>query len=250
MNLRELVSYLDSFLNIAQYVDRSNNGLQVMGRERVRRVALAVDACQAAFDQARAVDAHLLIVHHGLFWGQVLTLTGLHYRHIKTLLMSEVGLYAAHLPLDAHAEVGNNAEIFRLLGLQEKQPFAWEKGLAIGCGGTLPQAQSLSNLTRRLGDALGDEPRVLAFGPTQVQRVAICSGNASQFLAEAATAGYDTFVTGETNHIYYHHAHEYGLNVIYGGHYATERIGLQALARHLENHFPLETVFLDIPTGM
>lgn len=250
MRTIELIAYLNDYLHLRDHEDRSNNGLQVEGAASVTKVAFAVDACQSAFEAAREAGAQLLITHHGLFWSEVKLLTGPHFKRIKTLLDANIGLYGVHLPLDAHPEVGNNAELCRLIGLVDVQPWGNYKGQAAGFGGTLPRPITLNNLAAKIDAALGVNSRVLAFGPQVVDRVAVSSGGASFLIPQVVAAGFSTYFSGETSHSHYHDAQDYGLNVIYSGHYATETVGLKALARHLENKFGLQTVWLDLPTGM
>lgn len=250
MRTIELIAYLNDYLHLSEHEDRSNNGLQVEGAGSVTKVAFAVDACQAAFEAARDAGAQLLITHHGLFWSEVKLLTGPHFKRIKTLLDANIGLYGVHLPLDAHPEVGNNVELCRIIGLMDIQPWGSYKGHAAGFGGTLPRPMTLNNLAAKIDAALGTSSRVLAFGPQVVDRVAVCSGGASSLIPQVAAAGFNTYFSGETSHSYYHDAKDYGLNVIYSGHYATETVGLKALARHVESKFGLQTVWLELPTGM
>jgi len=250
MRTIELIAYLNEYLHLSEHEDRSNNGLQVEGASSVTKIAFAVDACQAAFEAARDAGAQLLITHHGLFWSEVKLLTGPHFKRIKTLFDANVGLYGVHLPLDAHPEVGNNVELCRMIGLVDIQPWGTYKGHAAGFGGTLPRPMTLNNLAAKIDAALGVNSRVLAFGPQVVDRVAVSSGGASFLIPQVVAAGFNTYFSGETSHSYYHDAKDYGLNVIYSGHYATETVGLKALARHLETQFGLQTVFLDLPTGM
>ena len=251
MHCQELVSYLDETLHVQEIADASQNGLQIEGPEEITQVAFAVDGCQATFEQAVAAGAQLLIVHHGLFWDQPLRLVGPLFRRVRTLIAGGCGLYVVHLPLDLHPELGNNAELVRLLGLREPRAFGEYHGIQIGIGGLLDPPIPLDALTERLVQATGALPvRVLACGPEQVARVGCISGGAASLMDQVAGAGFDTFVTGETSHAFFHQAAEWGLNVIYGGHYSTETLGVKALARHLEDKFGLATVFLDLPTGM
>ena len=251
MKRDELITYLDDYLRVKEIEDTSQNGLQVEGPEEVMKVAFAVDSCQAAFERAVATGAQLLIVHHGLFWDKPLRLVGPLFRRVKTLIESGCGLYAAHLPLDLHPEVGNNAELARLLGLKDTRAFGEHRGNKIGIGGVLDPPTPLDVLVERLAGATGESPvRVLAHGPKEASQVGCISGGAAPLMDQVADAGFDTFVTGETSHAFFHQAAEWGLNVLYGGHYATETLGVKALARHLEIKFGLETIFLDIPTGM
>lgn len=251
MKRGELTAYLDEYLRLKEIEDSSQNGLQVEGPEEVARVAFAVDGCQATFERAVTTGAQLLIVHHGLFWSQPFRLVGPLFRRVRMLVEGGCGLYAVHLPLDLHPEVGNNAELVRLLELKNPRAFGEYHGSDIGIGGVLDPAIPLERLVERLAQATGESPvRVLAHGPAQASRVGCISGGAASMMGQVAEAGFDTFVTGETSHSCFHDAAEYGLNVIYGGHYATETLGVKALARHLEERFGLETIFLDIPTGM
>jgi len=249
MRLTELTTFLDHYLRLQDYQDRSNNGLQVQGAPEVTRVAFAVDACLATFRAAVEQAAQLLIVHHGLFWSEPIQVTGAHYERLKTLLSDGCGLYAAHIPLDAHPEVGNNIQLAQLAGLQDLQPWGNHHGDTIGFIGHLPQALPVDELNARLEARIGKCNRVQSSGAL-AQRVAVLSGFGVDFATQAIAAGADTLITGETSHTWYHLVAEAGLNVIYGGHYNTEKIGPQALQHKLETEFPLETVFIDLPTGL
>jgi dinuclear metal center YbgI/SA1388 family protein len=251
MKRDELVDYLDSYLRVKEIEDKSQNGLQVEGPDEVRKVAFAVDGCQTAFEQAVDEEAQLLVVHHGLFWSESKLLTDIHFRRVRTLIEGRCGLYAMHLPLDAHPEVGNNVELARLLKLKNTCPFVEYHGLEIGIVGVLDPPLDIPTFIGRLVEALGRPPiRVLGYGPDEIQRVGCVSGDAASMMDQAAKGGVDTYVTGETNHASYHEAAERGLNVFFAGHYTTETLGVKALARHVEDKFDLETIFLDIPTGM
>jgi len=251
MKRDELITYLDEYLRVKEIEDDSQNGLQVEGPEEVTMVAFAVDGCRAACEQAIADGAQLLVVHHGLFWDKPLRLVGPIFQRVKTLIEGDCGLYAVHLPLDFHPEVGNNAELARLLELKDARAFGEYHGSKVGIGGALDPPLPLEALVERLTQATGESPaRVLAHGPAEASQVGCISGGASFLIDQVADAGFDTFVTGETSHSFFHQAIEWGLNVIYGGHYATETLGVKALARHLEEKFGLETTFLNIPTGM
>jgi len=251
MNRDELTTYLDETLRVKEIEDSSQNGLQVEGPKEVTKVALAVDSCQAAFEGAVVAGAQLLVVHHGLFWDKPLRLVGPLFQRVRTLIEGGCSLYAVHLPLDLHPELGNNAELARLLELKDTRAFGEYHGNQIGLGGVLDPPVPLDVLVQRLAQATGQSPvRVLAHGPAEASQVGCISGGAAPLMDQVVDAGFDTFVTGETSHGYFHNAAEYGLNVIYGGHYATETLGVKALARHLGKKFGLETTFLDIPTGM
>lgn len=251
MQRSALIDYLNDYLRVEEIEDQSQNGLQVEGPGEVTLVAFAVDGCQESFERAVAAGAQLLIVHHGLFWGDPMLLVGPHFRRVKTLTERGCGLYAMHLPLDAHPEVGNNAEMVRLLRLEERKPFGEYHGLKIGFTGRFDPPLDIPTLIGRLVEALGRPPiRVLDYGPEEIERVGCVSGGAASMMDQVAEAGLDAYITGETSHTFFHQVVERELNVLFAGHYATETLGVKALARHLEQQFDLDTVFFDIPTGM
>ncbi|MEA4861327.1 GTP cyclohydrolase 1 type 2 [bioreactor metagenome] len=250
MKRSELTTYLDAYLEIGAFepLDRSLNGLVVAGDDReVRKVAFAVDACQSTFEKARQEKADLLVVHHGLFWGSPLAVTSTHYRRLRTLIEGNLDLYVAHLPLDAHSVVGNNAVMAQKLGLEDQSMFAPYKGRMLGCKGTLANPSSLADLCKKLGF---DKPVILDFGKDEVREVGIVSGGASGDVHEAIAEGLDLFITGEVEHQIYHEALEHSINVIGGGHYLTEVFGVQALMEHLRQKFGLSVVFVANPTGL
>lgn len=250
MKRKELVAYLDDYLQVDDIEDKSNNGLQVEGAADVQRLAFAVDAGLAAFEGAASAGAQMLVVHHGLFWGEPVLITGIHRRRLGVLLDADLSLYAAHLPLDFHAEVGNNATLARWLSLTDVAPFGRYKGAPAGIAGRLPRTVSLEQFASQVEAATGEPvARVWPFGPKTVRRVGIVSGGAAFLIDQAAKADVDVYLTGELSHGAYHQAQELGLNVVYGGHYATETAGLKALAEHLALKFGLDTIFLDLPTG-
>jgi len=244
-----LVAYLDGYLKIASIPDRSLNGLQVEGRSRIERAAFAVDASLETIRAASRAKADILVVHHGLFWSRNERITGVMRKRIGALVESGLSLYAAHLPLDCHEEVGNNAEIARLLGLEIEERFGDYHGVLIGYTARAPRPIARTALARAVEKVLRCRVACLNFGPTRVRRVGIVSGGAAEFAVEAKALGCDAFVTGETSHSAYHPAKETGINVIYAGHYASETVGVKALARHLERKFGIECRFLPAPTG-
>ena len=249
MNTDELTAYLDTLLNTAAIGDASQNGLQVEGPRQIRKAAFAVDGSLATIDAAVKHKADILIVHHGIFWDKPVRAAGPLYQRLKALIEGGCALYASHLPLDLHAEVGNNAVIARLLGIRNPAAFGNYHGTLIGCGGELPSATSLQDTAASLSAHTGS-PCTLIDSGRKCSRVAIVSGGGASLLEEAAKEGYDTFITGETSHASYHYALELGVNMIFGGHYATERFGVLALKDRLAEKFSLETAFIDIPTGM
>ncbi len=250
MQLDELVAYLDEYLRVAEVPDAPTalNGLQVANEGTVSRLAVAVDASEWTLKGAVAQGADFLLVHHGLFWSGAQPVTGRRYRKLKLLLEADLAVYSAHLPLDVHPEVGNNAVLARALGVEVRGTFARDGGVDIGVWGELEIRREA--LCARLDELLGARVRLVAGGPERVRRVGVVTGSGARSIGEAAQLGLDALVTGEGAHHTYFDALEEGLNVYYGGHYATETWGVRALAQHLEARFGLPWQFLDFPTGM
>ncbi|MCI0434794.1 MAG: Nif3-like dinuclear metal center hexameric protein [Gemmatimonadetes bacterium] len=247
--LNELVEYLDGYLRTAEVPDsaRAWNGLQVEGRRDVGRLAVAVDASEEGIRSAVRWGADLMVVHHGLFWDGGLPLTGRRYRKTAMLVESGIGLYSAHIPLDVHPEVGNNPVLARALGMEVEGWFGDYNGIPLGCRGRLRLRRD--DLRARLEQVLGGGVRVVAGGTDEIEHVGVITGAAASMIGDAALAGLDAFVTGEGAHHTYFDAMELGVNVYYGGHYATEVWGVRALAEHLRGAFGLEWTFMDVPTG-
>lgn len=251
MDFRSLVRHLDDFLRVAEVPDYPNalNGLQVDStRSEVRRVAVAVDAAQHTIDAAVREGADLLIVHHGLFWDGNRPVTARRYRRLKALFDADLPLYSAHLPLDVHPEVGNNAVLARELGVHIRGDFGDYKGKPVGVWGELEIRREA--LCARLDSLLGGRVKMVPGGPEMVRTVAVITGGAGGETLAAADAGYDAYVSGEGAHHNFFDAEEGGVNLLLGGHYATETFGVRALARHLEESFGLEWIFIDHPTGL
>ena len=242
MDRDKLVRYLDNYLRLGDFPqDPSLNGLQVEGKPEVTKVGAAVDAGEAIFRKALEEGVDFLLVHHGLFWGRPFPIVGHHKRRLALLFQGGINLYAAHLPLDAHPGVGNNAVLARALGLEDLEP--WD----VGVKGRFPLPVPLVQVADRLGQLTGMQPLVHQGGPDQVETVIIVSGSGTGLLAKVDA---DLFVTGEPKHAVFHETFERGLNVIYAGHYDTETFGVKALAQHLYERFGLPWVFLDHPTGL
>lgn len=249
--LKSLVEYLNGYLGIPAHPDYPNalNGLQFGDGGRVSRVGAAVDASEAVIRDAAARGVDLLLVHHGLFWGGLEPLTGRHFRKVSAMVEAGLALYAAHLPLDGHAEVGNCALLADALELERDGRFGEYQGSPLGWLGR-PRESGREALVARCEAILDGPVQVLAGGPEEVSRVAVVTGAGGSFIQEAARAGVDTLVTGEGAHHHFTDAHELGVNVLLGGHYRTETFGVRALAAHLEAQFDLEWVFLDHPSGL
>jgi dinuclear metal center YbgI/SA1388 family protein len=249
-SLKSIVAYCDRALrtpDITDY-DRAANGLQVENDGTVRRIAAAVDASLATVKLAIQAKADLLLVHHGLFWGSSQPWTGRRYELLRALLDHNLAVYSSHLPLDLHPRLGNNARLAAALRFKHLRPFFHDHGQFIGF-------RTETNVTRHqlgkiLRQAIGVEPRLLPGGPETCRRIGIVTGGAGGDLKKAAAEGVDTFITGEGPHWTFALAEELGLNVFYGGHYATETFGVKALAEDLGRRFQLPWSFLDHPTGL
>jgi len=250
VRLSDLREYLDGYLRVAEVPDWGGalNGLQVDSPREIGRVAVAVDAARATVEAAVAWGADLLLVHHGLFWDGNQPVTGRRYRRLKAILDADLAVYAAHLPLDVHPEVGNNAVLARELGIEPRGSFAEYKGMPIGVWGELETTRD--ELVERVSRVLGGPVHLVPGGPERIRRVGVITGGAGDEVGAAARAGLDAFVTGEGKHHNFFDAEEGGINLLLGGHYATEVWGVRALARHLEERFGLEWTFIDHPTGL
>lgn len=250
VSLRTLVEYSDRLLRTSEVRDWDGavNGLQVENSGNVHRVAAAVDASLATLRMAKAAGADLLIVHHGLFWSPSHPWTGTRYTAMRILLESDLAVYSSHLPLDLHPRLGNNAVLTSKLGLQKLRPFFHEKGQNLGLCASAPVSRSV--LHQRLTRVLGAPPKLLPFGPATCRRIGVVTGGAGAELRKAYQEGVDTFITGEGPHWTFPLAEELGMNVFYGGHYATEVFGVQALAQHLSKRFRVPWTFLDHPSGL
>lgn len=250
MKLDDLVAYLDEYLRIEEVEDYDTalNGLQVENSGEVRNIAVAVDACQAVIDQAAQRGADMLIVHHGLFWGGLEPVTGRAYSRLAALVRHDMAVYAAHLPLDRHPQVGNNPVLARLLGMEIRGWWGDFRGAPLGVWGELDMTREA--LAEQIGTVLGEPPMIIACGPERVKRVGILTGAGGSMIADAHAAGLDTLVTGEGAHHSYFDAEELGVNVYYGGHYLTETVGVKALAEHIAERFQLPWSFVHHPTGL
>ena len=253
MTTCELDSWFRALLSPEKFesADPSRNGVQVDndGAE-ITRVAFAVDACLETIERASRAGAGMLFVHHGLFWSDPETVTGAHYGRLRALLGANMALYASHLPLDAHPEAGNNSGLAARLGLENIQPFGEWCGAVIGFRGEFNPPVSLDEALGRLFPD-GKKPlHVLPFGPEKIRTAGVISGGASDDVHQAITLGLDLYVTGEISHEIYHPSLENGISVIAGGHYQTETVGVRLVAERLARETGIDTVFIDVPTGL
>jgi dinuclear metal center YbgI/SA1388 family protein len=250
MTRDDLVRWLDDTLAIHDFEDPSLNGLQVEGVDEIAKVAVAVDASLSTFEQAAEVGADMLIVHHGLFWGGAEPVRGMMGRRLRFLLERDINLYAAHIPLDAHRELGNNWGLARILGMAELAPFGTWAGMPIGVKGVFPNRISLRDLADTIEKELGESVLVHAGGSMEVGSLGIISGAAARDVATAADEGLDAFLTGEPKHDVFHVPFERGVNALFAGHYMTETVGVNLLKDRIREEFGLATEFLLLPTGL
>ncbi len=250
ITLASIVAYLDSYLDIDCVQDASLNGLQVEASESVTRVGIAVDAAVATLEVAATRECELLLVHHGLLFGGPQRLRGSLARSVGVCFRAGVSLYAAHLPLDLHPEVGNNVLLARALGAKHEASFGEHGGVDIGTLARLDEPRPLAEVAGALAAAGCDDQIMWAFGPDPVERVAVVTGSSCSLLQAAIDAGADCFISGEPRHSAYHAAMEARINCIFAGHYATEVLGVRAVGRRLSEQFGLETVWIDHPTGV
>lgn len=239
----ELIAFTAEYLDLDSYPDFGPMGLQVVGAEDVRKIACGVSASLELFERAAEAGAQLLIVHHGLFWDRDPRVVDAPMRaRLEALFRADLNLAAYHLALDAHPEVGNNALLAEALGVERRHRFA-----DVGFGGPLSDPCPVEELAARVAEVVGREPLVLGSGPDVVRRMAICSGGAARLLSEAAAERYDCYLTGEPAEPSMMLARESGIHFLAAGHYATETLGVQALARLLADQFDLDWEFIDLP---
>jgi dinuclear metal center YbgI/SA1388 family protein len=238
-----ILAFADELLDVGSYPDYGPVGLQVEGAAEVTKIVCGVSASRELFERAAAAGAQMVLVHHGLFWDRDTRVVGEVMRErLRPLFDHGITLAAYHLALDAHPELGNNANLARALGVEAERRFA-----DVGWGGPLREPVAIAALGNRIRDAVGREPLVFAYGPDPVERVAICSGGAARHLADAIDEGYDCFLTGEAAEPTMRTAIEAGVHFVAGGHYATETSGVQALAERVAETFGLEWEFVDLP---
>ena len=249
--LEKVVGYLDNYLNISDIDDDCWNGLQVEGKKSIKKILFAVDSGNETFNKSVALKADMIVVHHGHFWKrQDPSLKGWTKKRLEPLLENKVSLYACHLPLDRHKEVGNNAQILKFLGAKIKEEFLFYSGKNIGWTGELRRSQSLEIIVNNIENKLNTKCIVLPFGNKKIRTIAVCSGGGGYGgFYEALNSGVDLYITGDAIEIYYT-ARDSGLNVVFAGHHNTETIGLLALSKKIGKRFNVETQFLDLPTGL
>jgi dinuclear metal center YbgI/SA1388 family protein len=245
--LNELVSYTNELLQADRFNDYCPNGLQVEGRPDVSTIVSGVTASMALLEAAHAAGADAVLVHHGYFWkGEDARVRGMKRARLRQLLTTETSLLAWHLPLDAHPELGNNAQLARVLNLRKTGAFGDDGGMNLACAGELAAAVTPNELRDRLEHSLGRAPQHIDGRATEIRRVGWCTGAAQSYLEAAAAQGLDAFISGEISEQTVHVAREYGIHYYAAGHHATERYGVQALGEHLAQRFGLTHRFIDV----
>ncbi len=249
MELEVLIAALDDFLDIDGIPDYCPNGLQVEGRHEVHRVLTAVSASRALFVRAAQEEADLLVVHHGILWNgsEAQRITGSHRERIRLLIENRISLAAYHLPLDRHLEIGNAARLAKRIGLEALEPFGEHQGVAVGVCGLFPEPVPAEELFDAVEEACSREPQVFPGNRELVRSVGIVTGAAQREYHQAVAAGLDAYITGEATEWVLHQAAEDGVHYLAAGHYATERFGVEALARWIHARFGIEATFVDIP---
>jgi dinuclear metal center YbgI/SA1388 family protein len=244
MKITELVNYTGQLLQPERFQDYCPNGLQVEGRSEVKKIVSGVTASMALLEAAQNANADAVLVHHGYFWrNEDARITGIKRTRLKFLMEHNINLLAYHLPLDAHPELGNNAQLGRVMGVQIDR---WAGDPHIVACGALAKTTTLKELGEHLTKVLHRTPLLIGDSERPVRRIAWCTGAAQNYLELALSLDVDVFVSGEISEQTVHLARESGVAYIAAGHHATERYGVQALGEHLANHFNLEHCFIDM----
>ncbi len=248
--LQKLVSFLDSELGLSDFPeDESANGLQIEGRKNIRKIGIAVDACDYVFRKAKENNIDFLLVHHGLIWGKVRAVRGILKKRIAMLLNSDISLYACHLPLDRHPKYGNNSMILKLLSIEKIGEFGEYHGKKIGYWGRMRDGVSIKQFALNVDRTLNTKSSAIIFNK-KVRNIGVVSGGGWFAINEAEKYGIDTFLTGEPSHSAYTLAEEMKVNLVFAGHYATETPGVKAVGSLIKKKFGLEVEFIDHPTGL
>jgi dinuclear metal center YbgI/SA1388 family protein len=243
----KLANKLDQLLDIHHFKDYCPNGLQIEGVQEVKKIITGVTASQALIDIAIEQHADAILVHHGYFWkGEKQEIVGMKYKRIKALIDHGINLYAYHLPLDVHPELGNNAQLAKLLQIIDRRPLEpWDKR-SVGRVGKFSQALSGAQLSQRIETVLARTPLHIDGGKKEILSVAWCTGGGQDYISIAAEQGIDAFISGEISERTVHIAREMGIHYYAAGHHASERYGVQALGRWIETELGLDVAFIDI----
>lgn len=245
--LKDIVSYCNDYLSVDRFKDYCPNGLQVEGKGTVSKIVSGVTASQALIDAAVESGADLLLVHHGYFWkGEAEPLVGIKGNRIRTLMKHDISLLAYHLPLDAHPEVGNNAQLAKIIGIHIEDGMDQGNPLSVGNVGSISQPMSATAFSDLVSDKLNRKAVLVEGDSRPVKRVAWCTGSAERMIERADQLGADIFISGEISEPVVHYAREAGIHYLSAGHHATERYGAKALGEHLSKTFGIEHQFIDI----
>ncbi|CAN5385664.1 Nif3-like dinuclear metal center hexameric protein [soil metagenome] len=247
LTLPTLLAYLDDLLQPKLVQDYCPNGLQVQGRKEIKKLITGVTACQALLDAAIAKKADAILVHHGYFWrGEDARVVGMKQRRLRSLLLNDISLLAYHLPLDIHAEYGNNAQLGKILAISLEKTFAAGQVPGLIFVGRFSSPLSATEFTQRLRLRLGREPLHISASDKPIATIAWCTGGAQNFIEQVIDYGVDAYLTGEVSEQTVHIARENQLHFFAAGHHATERYGVKAVGEHLADHFKIDHEFIDI----
>ena len=243
----KIISFLDEYLQESTTRDSAMNGLQVEGKEEVNNIVLGVSVSMQLFNKAIEQNADMIIVHHGLYWGESFPIKGFSRERIWSLLKNKISLVAYHIPLDKHPVVGNNAQLLKLFDTKHTEPFAKYKGATIGFKAELKCPVRIDHITEILKRRLGSESLCYNFGKESISKIGVVSGGAPEMIYQAIDDKIDLFLTGEATEYVQEMAREAKINFISAGHYNTEKLGIQALGELLKEQFNVKTQFIDIP---
>jgi dinuclear metal center YbgI/SA1388 family protein len=247
IKLKELITYLNEYLEVAKTRDVAINGLQVEGKDTIERIVVGVSATVDLFKKALDKKADLILVHHGLFWGSPIPIKGYMKKRIEALVKNDVSLAAYHLPLDMHPIVGNNAQLSKVLEIKDVSTFGNYKGSEIGVKGFFEKPQKLHSIASILNKTLETDPYIFDFGSREVKSVAIVSGGASDMIHQAIEEEVDLFITGEPSEYMQSVCKESNINFICAGHYNSEKLGIIALGNHIKDFYNIDVEYVDIP---
>lgn len=255
MTLIELNTYISTYLKIQDFPnDISLNGIQVQNSQpavkEIKKIAFAVDACADTIHRAHLAQADMLFVHHGLFWGYEQSLTGIHYDRIRQLILNDIALYACHLPLDAHQEIGHNYALARQIGLENLEPFGVWKNTVIGVKGTFTKPKTIEQILKAMFTDGAAPVTVLPFGNKDIKTAGIICGGGAREVEQAIEQNLDVYITGETKHESYHTILENKISLIAGGHYETEKLGLKLMMEKIQAEKGISCVFIESPTAL
>jgi len=245
--ITSIATYLHELLNVQNISDYCPNGLQVAGRERIKKIVTGVTACQDLLDAAVVEKADAIVVHHGFFWkGENPCLIGTKYNRLQTLLKNDISLFAYHLPLDLHIEYGNNIQLGKLLNMKNITQATAKNNLDLIFLGELAHQQSAHDFSNFINLKLNRMPLHIAKTNKLIKTIAWCTGAAANYIEDAIQLGVDAYLTGEISEHTVHTAREAGIHLFAAGHHATERYGVRALGEHLSQKFNLQHQFIDI----